>query len=89
MDRKIEVLHNLLKELEAAEEAATKADEAWEQDPASEEKEKAFDEAYKTEWKAFRAALINLMGFGIDEATAALMIKTKRDDLIYILSSRK
>lgn len=75
-------LKNRLKELERLEEIANKADDAMMADPTSEEKERAFDEAYKAEFKAFMevASLIVEMTNGqIDEKTARTIVQTKSE----------
>ena len=46
-------MKELLERLKAAEERANNADQAWEQEPESVEKENEFNEAYKEEYKAW------------------------------------
>jgi hypothetical protein len=75
-------LRKLIIKLEAAEEKASEADKAWEKDPESQEKEKAFDEAYKAEWAAFKAAKNEIIKLtGIDDHTASAMIRGHRDEI--------
>lgn len=82
----IEELKNLLNELEAAEQEANEADAEWEKNPESETLETAFDEAYTAEWEAFNKVKEKLMSFGVEEGTAARMIKSQREALKKIIN---
>jgi hypothetical protein len=75
-------LRKLIIKLEAAEEKASEADKAWEKDPESQEKEKAFDEAYKAEWAAFKAVRNKIKELtGVNDNTASAMIRNHRDEV--------
>lgn len=77
-------MKELLKRLEEAEKKANEADAAFEAEPESEEKEKAFDEAYKAEFEAFEALadeIVKTTNGQIEKATAATMIRSKRNEL--------
>lgn len=77
-------MKELLKRLREAEERANEADQAFDLDPENEEKEAAFDEAYKTEYKAFMAAaeeLVKITAEQIDIKTARAMVQGKREKL--------
>ena len=77
-------MKDLLKRLEIAEQRANEADAALEKNPESEELEKAFDEAYKAEFKAFEElanAIVKISGGQIEKRTAATMIRAKRAEL--------
>ena len=74
-------MKELLERLKAAEERANKADQAWEQEPESVEKENEFNEAYKEEYKAFEA-----LAAGIVKVTAGNMIRMKRNELEALLA---
>ena len=77
-------MKELLKKLEAAEQRANEADTAYEAEPENEEKEKAFDEAYKAEFEAFNELsneIVKLTNGQIDKATAGTLIRSKRNEL--------
>ena len=77
-------MKELLKRLEEAEKKANEADAAFEAEPESKEKEKAFDEAYKAEFEAFEALadeIVKTTNGQIEKATAATMIRAKRSEL--------
>jgi hypothetical protein len=82
----------LFEKLKAAEEKADKAEFEYEKAPENEEKEKAFDLAYKEEFKAFEAligAIVNATDGHIDTQTAAAMIRGRRQQLETILEMTK
>lgn len=82
-------LKKRLEELERLEEIANKADDEMMADPTNEEKEKAFDEAYKAEFNAFTAVanlIVKMTNGQIDEKTARTMIRTKRNDILDIIA---
>ena len=81
-------MKELLERLKAAEERANKADQAWEQEPESAEKENEFNEAYKEEYKAFEAlaaGIVKVTAGKIDRKTAGKMIRMKRNELEALL----
>lgn len=81
-------MKELLERLKAAEERANKADQAWEQEPESAEKENEFNEAYKEEYKAFEAlaaSIVKATAGKIDRKTAGNMIRMKRNELEALL----
>ena len=81
-------MKELLERLKAAEERANKADQAWEQEPESVEKENEFNEAYKEEYKAFEAlatGIVKATAGKIDRKTAGNMIRMKRNELEALL----
>ena len=81
-------MKELLERLNAAEERANKADQAWEQEPESAEKENEFNEAYKEEYKAFEAlaaGIVKVTAGKIDRKTAGNMIRMKRNELEALL----
>lgn len=78
-------LKKRLEELARLEEIANKADDAMMADPTNEEKEKAFDEAYKAEFDAFTAVanlIVKMTNGQIDEKTAREMVRTKRSEIL-------
>ena len=82
-------LKKRLEELTRLEEIANKADAAYEAEPENEEKEKAFDAAYKAEMDAFTTVseLIVKMSSGqIDIKTARKMVKTKRNEILNLVA---
>lgn len=85
----IEQLRNRLEELTKLEEIANQADEEYEAEPMSEEKEKAFNEAYQAEFEAFIAVsklIVKMTRGQIDEKTAREMVRTKRNEILAILA---
>ena len=77
-------MKELLQRLREAEERANKADQAYDQDPENEEKEAAFDDAYKAEYKAFEEAaeeLVKITAGKVDIKTARQMVQGKREQL--------
>ncbi len=82
-------LKKRLEELARLEEVANKADDAMMADPTSEEKEKAFDEAYKAEFDAFTAVaelIVKMTNGQIDEKTARTMVRAKRNEILALLA---
>lgn len=81
-------LKNKLEELGRLEEIANKADDEMMEDPTNEEKEKAFDEAYKAEFDAFTAVanlIVKMTNGQIDEKTARTMVRTKRNEIMNLV----
>ena len=84
-----QALKRMLVELSDLEEVANKAEYAMMEDTTNEDKEKAFDEAYKAEFDAFTevAKLIVKMTNGqIDEKTARTMVRTKRNEIVNLIA---
>lgn len=82
-------LKKRLKELERLEKIADMADDEMMTDPTNEEKEKAFDEAYKAEFDAFIAVsnlIVKITAGKIDEKTARTMVRTKRNEIINLIA---
>lgn len=82
-------MKELMKALEATEAKANKADSEWEADPENKELEKAFDEAYAAEHKAFEALvekIVSITSGRIDEKTAATLIRSKCKELESLIS---
>lgn len=78
-----------LKELERLEKIADMADDEMMADPTNEEKEKAFDEAYKAEFDAFIAVaslIVKMTSGQIGEKTARTMVRTKRNEIINLIA---
>lgn len=81
-------LKRLWNEYIKAEEKANAADEAYEMEPENEELEKAFDEAYRAEYKAMEKVAAEMVTFTkgkIDHALACKMVRMQRaaiEDLI-------
>ena len=79
-------MKELLRRLEEAEERANAADAAWEQDPENEDLEKAFNEAYKAEFKAFGELTKAIQkATGIGGQTVSTMIRAHREELKAII----
>lgn len=77
-------IKELIKKYEIAVKESDKAMQEYENEPENEEKEKAFDAAYKKEVWAFTDLANNIRlitDFKIDFETAKIMIKTRLDDL--------
>lgn len=77
-------MKELLKKLREAEERANAADRAYDLDPENEEKEAAFDEAYKEEYRLFTIAakeIVRMSAGQIDIKTARAMVQSKRERL--------
>lgn len=58
-------------------------------DPTNEEKEKAFDEAYKAEFDTFTAVanlIVKMTNGQIDDKTVHTMVRTKRNEILAILA---
>lgn len=84
-----QTLKRMMEELERLEEIANKADDEMMADPTNEEKEKAFDEAYKAEFEAFTAVaslIVKMTSGQIDEKTARTMVRAKRKELMNIVA---
>lgn len=82
-------LKALMESLRIAEENASKADAAWDENPDSEELERAFDIAYEEEFKAFEElakAIDSVTAGKIDSITARTMIRKKRRELEQLIS---
>lgn len=82
-------LKKRLEELARLEEIANRADDAMMADPTNEEKEKAFDEAYKAEFDAFIAVaslIVKTTSGQIDEKTARAMVRTKRNEIMDLVA---
>lgn len=77
-------MKELLKKLREAEERANAADQAYDLDPENEEKEAAFDEAYKEEYRLFMIVaeeIVRISAGQIDIETARAMVQGKRERL--------
>lgn len=85
-------MKELLKKYEAlqkATEAANEAMEAAEADPTNEEKDEAFDRAYKAEYEAFEEVKAEIVRFSkgkIDSHTAGLILRKKRSEFENLIS---
>lgn len=82
-------LKKRLEELARLEEIANRADDAMMADPTNEEKEKAFDEAYKAEFDAFTAVanlIVKMTNGQIDEKTTRIMVRTKRNEILNLIA---
>ena len=63
---------------------ANAADDAWAENPESEELEQAFDNAYEAEWNVFNQMLdkiVEMTNGQIDKYTANKMVRTKRNEI--------
>ena len=77
-------MKKIWREYKKALKESEKAYKAYENDPENEEKEKAFDESYDKEFKAYTTlidALVNFTNGMIDKDTAKMMIKTRENEL--------
>lgn len=84
-----QTLKRMLAELSELEEVANKADDEMMADPTNEEKEKAFDDAYKAEFDAFTAVanlIVKMTNGQIDEKTARAMVRTKRNEIMNLVA---
>lgn len=84
-----QTLKRMLAVLSELEEIANKADDEMTADPTNEEKEKAFDEAYKAEFDAFTAVanlIVKMTKGQIDEKTACTMVRTKRNEIMNLIA---
>lgn len=84
-----QALKRMLLRLSELEEITNKADDEMMEDPTSEEKEKAFDEAYEAEFDAFTAVtnqIVKMTSGKIDEKTASTMVRTKGNEIINLLA---
>ena len=86
----MKILLEKLQELERLEEIANHAEADYEREPENAEFEETFDRAYKNEFDAYisLAKYIEYVTVGeIDFNTAKKIIKTKRSELLSILSA--
>lgn len=84
---KNEIYKNLLR-LEKLEEIANHAEADYAREPENAEYEETFDRAYKNEFDCFMQVSGQIAKMaGIDENTARTMIRTKRDELMQILTA--
>lgn len=75
-----------LTKLERLEEIANNAEIDYDREPENMEYEKAFDDAYRAEYKSFMAVATMLSDYiGVDIATARTMVNGKRSELWQIL----
>lgn len=82
-------LKKRLEKLTMLEKIANQAENEMMEDPANEEKENAFDEAYKEEFAAFMAVselIIEMTGGRIDAKTARTMVQTKRNEILSLVA---
>lgn len=85
----MEELKRLFLEYRKALEEANEADAAWEKDPCSAEKEKAFDETYKKEFELYQRlshAIVDISLGQISKGSANSMINGRFDDLEKIIA---
>ena len=78
-------LRKKLVDLSRFEEMANKAEEEMMAEPTNVEKEKAFDEAYQTEYNAFMAVaelIVKMTGGRVDIKTAREMVRTRRNEIL-------
>lgn len=78
-------LKSLLKELEIAEQKMDAIDKAWEEDYENEALEEQWNAAYKAENEAFNEVvneIVRLTSGMINEKTASMMLRAKRDELV-------
>ncbi len=81
-------LARTLRNLENAEQIASRAEARYEQNPESEQLEKRFDRAYKNEFKYYMECVKlvqQISGGKIDFETAKKLVQTKRGELIEII----
>lgn len=84
-----QTLNRMLAKLSELKEIADRAEEEMIADPTNEEKEKAFDEAYKAEFDAFMAIadlIVKMTGGQIEEKTAREMVRTKRNEIMNLVA---
>lgn len=84
-----QTLKRLISEFSKLEEIANKADDEMMEDPTNEEKERAFDEAYKAEFDAFMAVsnlIVKMTNGQIDEKTARTMVRAKRNEILNLVA---
>lgn len=86
----MKILLEKLQKLGELEDASNKAEEAYTNEPENEELENDFDVAYKAEYEAYINAakyIEYITGGEIDFKTAKKIIKTKRSELLSVLSA--
>ena len=77
-----------LERLEYYENLANEKYNAWDADPMNPDREEAADRAYELEFNEFIHAAHLISKFaGLDEKTARTMVRTKRDELMQILTA--
>ena len=77
-----------LERLAYYEKLANEKYDAWDADPMNPDREEAADRAYELEFNEFIFASYLVSRFaGIDEKIARTMVRTKRDDLMKILTA--
>ena len=77
-------MKEMMKKLEELENIATIADNEYENEPENEEKENAFDIAYKNEYNFFNEVaeeIVKITSGKIELKTAREMLRTKRNEL--------
>lgn len=77
-------MKEMMKKLEELENIATIADKEYENEPENEEKESAFDIAYKNEYIFFNEVaeeIVKITSGKIELKTAREMLRTKRNEL--------
>lgn len=85
----MKILLEKLQKLEQLEKAADRVESAWEKEPENAELEKAFDAAYRNEFKAYieAAKYIEYMTNGnVDFMTAKKLVMIKRKELLQLLT---
>lgn len=85
----MKILLEKLQKLEQLEKAADRAESAYELEPGNMVLEKAFDTAYKNEFKAYieAAKYIEYMTNGnVDFMTAKKLVMAKREELLQLLA---
>ena len=88
MTEEIRRANDLLHDLEVQERYTDKIEAEWEQEPENEQLEKAFDEAYREQFKTFEMlaeAICDITHGQIDGKTARAMINGKREELRNLL----
>lgn len=82
-------LKTRLEELTRLEEIANKAEAEYAEDPMSEEKEKAFDDAYNAEYTVFMETvelIVKMTGGRVDIKTAREMVRTRRNEILNLVA---
>lgn len=82
-------LKKKLEELARLEAIADKADGEYQAEPMNEEKEAAFDEAYKAEYNAFMAAaeyIVKMTAGKIDIKDACEMVRARRNEILALVA---
>ena len=84
----IKEIKRSLERLAYYEKLAEQKQDAWDADPMNPDREEAADRAYELEFNEFIFAAHLISRFaGIDEKTAREMVRTKRVELVKILTS--